>query len=129
MFKQCCILYFVNIMFKRRKAIMDFENKQDSLKEYIKYLKRNQQFFEKSFIKGKVLKDIIYKPIQKMFLRFGASMFLGIFIGDILLFVKENYVITKVDKAKLEKVCRIMKNIEELNLKIANELYALTKNF
>jgi hypothetical protein len=104
-------------------------NLSDCQFTYNDYIKRNQQFFEKSFIKGKVLKDIIYKPIQKMFLRFGASMFLGIFIGDILLFVKENYVITKVDKAKLEKVCRIMKNIEELNLKIANELYALTKNF
>lgn len=108
---------------------MDIEKEQDAKKEYIDFLQRNQQFFDQNFIKDKTLKDIIYKPIQKMFLNFGKSMFLCLFVNDILSFIAENYAITQVDKTEFKKACKIIKNIRYLNLKIANEFHSLTKGF
>lgn len=37
-----------------------------------------------------------------MFLNFGASMFVCIFISDILSFVEENYAITKISRPRLK---------------------------
>ena len=104
----------------------ELSNSQQAYKEY---LEKHKQYFDKDFIKDKTLKDIIYEILKKMFLNFGKSMFLCIFISDILLFVKENYAITKIDKSEIEKAWKITKKIRLLNLKIANQIHYLTKNF
>lgn len=94
---------------------------------YRDYIEKHKQYFEKDFIKDKTLRDIIYEIAKKMFLNFGKSMFLCMFISDILSFVEENYNITKISKAEIKKARKRIKNIGLLNLKIADELYELTK--
>lgn len=105
---------------------LELSNTQLAYKDYIE---KHKQYFQKDFIKDKILKDIIYELTRKMFLNFGKSMFMCIFINDILSFVEENYAITKISKAEIKKACMRIKNIRLLNLKIADEIRNLTKDF
>ena len=64
-----------------------------------------------------------------MFLNFGKSMLICMFISDILSFVEENRTITKISNNDIRKASNSIKNIRLLNLKIANEIQSLIKNF
>lgn len=108
---------------------MNFDKEINLQKEYILYLKQHKQYFEKDFIKNKTLRNIIYEITKKMFLNFGKSMLICMFISDILSFVEENRTITKINNNEIKKACNSIKNIRLLNLKIANEIQSLIKNF
>lgn len=101
----------------------------DTQLAYKDYIEKHKQYFEKDFIKNKTLRGIIYEITKKMFLNFGGSMFLCIFISDILSFVEKNHDITKINRVEIKKARKRIKNIRLLNLKIADEIRNLTKDF
>ena len=105
---------------------LELSNTQLAYKDYIE---KHKQYFQKDFIKDKILKDIIYELIRKMFLNFGKSMFMCIFISDILSFVEENHDITKINRVEIKKARKRIKNIRLLNLKIADEIRSIIKDF
>ena len=105
---------------------LELQNVQLAYKDYIE---KHKQYFQKDFIKDKILKDIIYELIRKMFLNFGKSMFMCIFISDILSFVEENHDITKINRVEIKKARKRIKNIRLLNLKIADEIRSIIKDF
>ena len=92
---------------------------------YINYCNKNQEYFEYDFLKDKTLKEILYLPMRKMFLKFGASLFLCQFLIDVCRNIQPNQIFLNVDKKLTNKVNKKFENIMSLFNKISEEWLSL----
>lgn len=92
---------------------------------YVNYCKKNHKYFEYNFLKNKTLKEILYSPMRKMFLKLGISMFLCQFLYDISCNIRQNQDFLNIDKNLADETNKKFKNMINLFNKILKELEIL----